>query len=80
LAVVTAVGAIHAGEPVVRIAALEEALDDALFEQPLQGFLRIAVPLGGDRRIDRAGSRAACAADTRRLLASCPPFARSILT
>lgn len=36
LAVVTAVGAIHAGEPVVRIAALEEALDDALFEQPLQ--------------------------------------------
>jgi hypothetical protein len=34
--VVTALRAIHAGEPVMRIAALEEALDDALLEQPLQ--------------------------------------------
>ncbi len=32
----TTLRAIHAGEPVMRIAALEEALDDALLEQPLQ--------------------------------------------
>ena len=35
----TAFGAIHAREPVVRIAAFEEALDDALFEQALQASL-----------------------------------------
>jgi hypothetical protein len=34
--IVTAFGAIHAREPVVRITAFEKALDDALFEQPLQ--------------------------------------------
>ena len=34
--VVTAFGAIHAREPVVRVAAFEEALDDALFEQALR--------------------------------------------
>ena len=34
--VLTAFGAIHAREPVVRVAAFEEALDDALFEQALQ--------------------------------------------
>src|SRR5712691_12550041 len=37
--IVTAFGAIHACEPVVRIAAFEEALDDALFQQPLQAPL-----------------------------------------
>ena len=31
----TAFGTIDAREPVVRIAAFEETLDDALFEQPL---------------------------------------------
>src|SRR5439155_1815522 len=42
--VVTAFGAIHAREPVVRVAAFEEALDDALFEQALQA------PLGSQFR------------------------------
>ncbi len=35
----TAFGTINAREPVVRIAAFQEALDDALFEQPLQASL-----------------------------------------
>jgi len=33
--IMTAFGTIDAREPVVRIAAFEETLDDALFEQPL---------------------------------------------
>src|SRR6266853_4713279 len=37
--IVTAFGAIHARESVVRVAAFEEALDDAFFEQPLQAPL-----------------------------------------
>ena len=40
----TAFGTINAREPVVRIAAFQEALDDALFEQPLQA------PLGSQFR------------------------------
>src|SRR2546425_4438589 len=74
--IVTAIGTINAREPVVRIAAFQEALDDALFEQPLQAPPRIAVRPGGDRRIGRAGSRAGRAADKHRLLASCPPLPR----
>ena len=35
----TAVGTIDPRESVVRIAAFQEALDDALFEQPLQASL-----------------------------------------
>jgi hypothetical protein len=56
-----------------------QALDDALFEQPLQAprgsqFRQVAI----GALIKRA--RARCAADTRRLSVSCPPFARCILT
>jgi len=40
------------------------------------GAPRIAVPRGGDRRIDRGDSRAAYAGDTRRLWPSCPPLPR----
>jgi len=41
---VTAFGTINTRKPVVRIAAFQEALDDALFEQPLQA------PLGSQFR------------------------------
>jgi hypothetical protein len=37
--IVAAFRTIHAREPVMRIAAFEEALDDALFEPPLQASL-----------------------------------------
>jgi hypothetical protein len=60
--IVTAFGTIHAREPVVRIAASEEALDDALFEQPLQAplgsqFRQVAIGAlveGAHARITRA--------------------------
>jgi hypothetical protein len=42
--IVAAFWTIHARKPVVRIAAFQEALDDALLEQPLQ------VPLGSQFR------------------------------
>ena len=72
-----AFGAIHAREPVMRIAAFEEALDDALFEQPLQA------PFGSQSRqvaigalVERARARvtraidSACSRPSRRSLAA----------
>ena len=58
----TAFGTINAREPVVRIAAFQEALDDALFEQPLQAplgsqFCHLAIGAlveGARARITRA--------------------------
>src|SRR2546428_12083509 len=59
--IVTAIGTINAREPVVRIAAFQEALDDALFEQPLQA------PLGSQFRHVAIGAlvEGACARITR---------------
>ena len=77
LLVVAAFGAIDPCEPVVRIAAFEEALDDALFEQPLQASLGAQfrqVAIGA--LIERARARparpihAACGRPARRSLAA----------
>jgi hypothetical protein len=51
----------------LRIAALEEALDDALLEQPLQARFGSQFGQVANCALRKGGSRAACAADTRRL-------------
>jgi hypothetical protein len=81
--IVTAFGTINTRKPVVRVSAFQEALDDALFKQPLQP------PLGSQFRhvtigasVEGARARVTRAINTA-LWASSPPlphWARRILT
>jgi hypothetical protein len=61
-------GTIHAGEPVMRITAFEEALDDTLFEPPLQA------PLGSQlRQVASGRAQGACVNAAGRSLSTRSP-------